>query len=236
MPLLAGRVRTIDPAEQNQIFSLLYEYESVQLKRGQHGREVRFAGTDRTALYMDDYGGSLYQHGTMRGDRLALCLPVMDHNSSWWGQSLSTGIMPVCRSGQTLQLTFHPGHTHLVVIVDRQFYAEKLQRSLLGTTTRIEATFGQFGQRFLTCDTGRMDRWQQRLSLLLQATGPALSQQKAVAFEHELLTAFHSLIEGGKVEEFWGAQLAASSSWRLTTLSVLKNVLPLLPIFVWLWA
>lgn len=215
VPLLAGRVQTIDPAEQNQIFRLLFEYESVQLNRGQFGHEVRFAGTDRAALYLEDYGGSLYQHGTMRGDRLALCLPVMDHNSSWWGQSLSTGIMPICRSGQTLQLTYHPGHTQLVVIVDRQFYAEKLQRSLLGTTASVEATFGRVGQRFLACDTGRMDRWQQRLNLLLQTTGPALSQQKAVAFEHELLTAFHSLIEGGEVEEFSGG-----SARRLVQLAI----------------
>lgn len=205
VPLLAGRLRTIDPAEQNEIFRLLFEYEAVQLNRGQFGHEVRFAGTDRAALYLEDYGGSLYQHGAMRGDRLGLCLPIVDHDSSWSGQSLGSGIMPICRSGQTLQMMFHPGHTQLVVIVDRQFYAEKLQRSLLGTTANIEATFGHVGQRFLTCDTGRMDRWQQRLSLLLQTTGPALSQQKAVTFEHELLTAFHSLIEGAGLQDFSGA-------------------------------
>ena len=83
VPLLAGRLRTIDPAEQNEIFRLLFEYEAVQLNRCQLGHQVRFAGTDRAALYLEDYGCSLYQHGVMRGDRLGLCLPIVDHDSSW---------------------------------------------------------------------------------------------------------------------------------------------------------
>ena len=29
--LLAGQVQTMDPAEDNQVFDLLYEYETVQL-------------------------------------------------------------------------------------------------------------------------------------------------------------------------------------------------------------
>ena len=47
--LLAGQVQTLDPAEDNQVLGLLYEYETVQLNQGAFSRHVQFAGTERSA-------------------------------------------------------------------------------------------------------------------------------------------------------------------------------------------
>ena len=53
----------------NQVFDLLYEYETVQLNQGAFSRHVQFAGTERSALYVEEYGSRSHNLGALRGDR-----------------------------------------------------------------------------------------------------------------------------------------------------------------------
>ena len=205
VPLLAGQVKTVDPAEENQLFDLLYDYETVQLSSGLYSRAVQFAGTGRVALYLDQYGASSHNLGSLRGDRLAICLPVVDQQSNWWGHGLTAGLVPITRSGKTLHMTFQPQHAQLVLVVDRELYCSEWQQGSRERQVDVEKIFGESGQRFLTIDVGRLERWQHRLGRLLHDARPSLSQHAAVAFEHEMLAAFHSLTEPADIGEFSGA-------------------------------
>ena len=81
--LLAGHTQTVDPAEDNKIFDLLFDYETVQLVQGDFSRKVQFAGTHRSALYLEEYGASSHNFGHLRGNRLCICLPIFDKEAKW---------------------------------------------------------------------------------------------------------------------------------------------------------
>ena len=136
--LLAGQVQTLDPAEDNQVLGLLYEYETVQLNQGAFSRHVQFAGTERSALYVEEYGARSHNLGALRGDRLAFCLPIMETESRWWGRSISHGMMPMSHSGKTIHATFDAGQRHVVMILDRQWCLEKLSKGVVGEVLNIE--------------------------------------------------------------------------------------------------
>ena len=92
----------VDPEEDNKVFELLYDYETTQLKRDAFSREVTFAGTNRSAIYIESVGSTAHNLGVLRGDKIALCIPLIDPNSNWWGRSLGHDSVPICRSGQPL--------------------------------------------------------------------------------------------------------------------------------------
>ena len=139
--LLTGQVQTMDPAEDNQVFDLLYEYETVQLNQGAFSRHVQFAGTDRSALYVEEYGARSHNLGALRGDRLAFCLPIMEAESKWWGKSIVGGVMPISHSGKTIHATFDAGQRHIVMILDRQWCIEELGRIVVGPALDIKNIF-----------------------------------------------------------------------------------------------
>ena len=87
--LLTGQIQTMDPAEDNQVFDLLYEYETVQLN--QIYLVVMFNLQALSGQHcIGKYGARSPNLGVLRGDRLAFCLPIMKTESRWWGRSIST--------------------------------------------------------------------------------------------------------------------------------------------------
>ena len=205
--LLAGQVQTMDPAEDNQVFDLLFEYETVQLNQGAFSRHVQFAGTDRSALYVEEYGARSHNLGALRGDRLAFCLPIMEAESKWWGKSIADGVMPISHSGKTIHATFDAGQRHIVMILDRQWCIEELGRIVVGPALDIKNIFDSYKSSFLETNPLQIQRWSQRLCQLLVRAIARPEDVNQRQFESELLTAVRSLLEPAEV-----AQLTDSRS------------------------
>ena len=199
--LLAGQVQTLDPAEDNQVLGLLYEYETVQLNQGAFSRHVQFAGTERSALYVEEYGARSHNLGALRGDRLAFCLPIMETESRWWGRSISHGVMPMSHSGKTIHATFDAGQRHVVMILDRQWCLEELSRGMVGRTLNIERILNPQHSSFLEINPLQVQRWSQRLCRLLTRVVSWPEKVPKQQFESELLTAVRSLLEPAEVSQ-----------------------------------
>ena len=199
--LLAGQVQTLDPAEDNQVLGLLYEYETVQLNQGAFSRHVQFAGTERSALYVEEYGARSHNLGALRGDRLAFCLPIMETDSRWWGRSISHGVMPMSHSGKTIHATFDAGQRHVVMILDRQWCLEELSRGMVGQLLNIESILNPQHSSFLEINPLQVQRWSQRLCRLLTRVVSWPEKVPKQQFESELLTAVRSLLEPAEVSQ-----------------------------------
>ncbi len=199
--LLAGQVQTLDPAEDNQVLGLLYEYETVQLNQGAFSRHVQFAGTERSALYVEEYGARSHNLGALRGDRLAFCLPIMETDSRWWGRSISHGVMPMSHSGKTIHATFDAGQRHVVMILDRQWCLEELSRGMVGQILNIESILNPQHSSFLEIHPLQVQRWSQRLCRLLTRVVSWHEKLTKQQFESELLTAVRSLLEPAEVSQ-----------------------------------
>ena len=199
--LLAGQVQTLDPAEDNQVLGLLYEYETVQLNQGAFSRHVQFAGTERSALYVEEYGARSHNLGALRGDRLAFCLPIMETESRWWGRSISHGVMPMSHSGKTIHATFDAGQRHVVMILDRQWCLEELSRGMVGQILNIENILNPQHSSFLEIHPLQVQRWSQRLCRLLTRVVSWPEKVPKQQFESELLTAVRSLLEPAEVSQ-----------------------------------
>ena len=199
--LLAGQVQTLDPAEDNQVLGLLYEYETVQLNQGAFSRHVQFAGTERSALYVEEYGARSHNLGALRGDRLAFCLPIMETESRWWGRSISHGVMPMSHSGKTIHATFDAGQRHVVMILDRQWCLEELSRGMVGPILNIESILNPQHSSFLEIHPLQVQRWSQRLCRLLTRVVSWPEKVPKQQFESELLTAVRSLLEPAEVSQ-----------------------------------
>lgn len=199
--LLAGQVQTLDPAEDNQVLGLLYEYETVQLNQGAFSRHVQFAGTERSALYVEEYGARSHNLGALRGDRLAFCLPIMETDSRWWGRSISHGVMPISHSGKTIHATFDAGQRHVVMILDRQWCLEELSRGMVGQTLNIESILNPQHSSFLEIHPLQVQRWSQRLCRLLTRVVSWHEKLTKQHFESELFTAVRSLLEPAEVSQ-----------------------------------
>ena len=199
--LLAGLVQTLDPAEDNQVLGLLYEYETVQLNQGAFSRHVQFAGTERSALYVEEYGARSHNLGALRGDRLAFCLPIMETESRWWGRSISHGVMPMSHSGKTIHATFDAGQRHVVMILDRQWCLEELSRGMVGQILNIESILNPQHSSFLEIHPLQVQRWSQRLCRLLTRVVSWPEKVPKQQFESELLTAVRSLLEPAEVSQ-----------------------------------
>ena len=199
--LLAGQVQTLDPAEDNQVLGLLYEYETVQLNQGAFSRHVQFAGTERSALYVEEYGARSHNLGALRGDRLAFCLPMMETESRWWGRSISHGVMPMSHSGKTIHATFDAGQRHVVMILDRQWCLEELSRGMVGQILNIESILNPQHSSFLEIHPLQVQRWSQRLCRLLTRVVSWPEKVPKQQFESELLTAVRSLLEPAEVSQ-----------------------------------
>ncbi len=199
--LLAGQVQTMDPAEDNQVFDLLYEYETVQLNQGAFSRHVQFAGTERSALYVEEYGARSHNLGSLRGDRLGICLPLVETDSLWWGRTISRGVMPFSHSGKTIHATYDPGQRHVVMILDRQWCVEELGRGVVGQALDVENIFDSCRSSFLRTNPLQIQRWSQRLCRLLARTITRPENVPKRQFENELLTAIRSLLEPAEVTQ-----------------------------------
>ena len=199
--LLAGQVQTLDPAEDNQVLGLLYEYETVQLNQGAFSRHVQFAGTERSALYVEEYGARSHNLGALRGDRLAFCLPIMETESRWWGRSISHGVMPMSHSGKTIHATFDAGQRHVVMILDRQWCLEELSKGMVGQLLNIESILNPQHSSFLEIHPLQVQRWSQRLCRLLTRVVSWPEKVPKQQFESELLTAVRSLLEPAEVSQ-----------------------------------
>ena len=199
--LLAGQVQTLDPAEDNQVLGLLYEYETVQLNQGAFSRHVQFAGTKRSALYVEEYGARSHNLGALRGDRLAFCLPIMETESRRWGRSISHGVMPMSHSGKTIHATFDAGQRHVVMILDRQWCLEELSRGMVGQILNIESILNPQHSSFLEIHPLQVQRWSQRLCRLLTRVVSWPEKVPKQQFESELLTAVRSLLEPAEVSQ-----------------------------------
>ena len=199
--LLTGQVQTLDPAEDNQVLGLLYEYETVQLNQGAFSRHVQFAGTERSALYVEEYGARSHNLGALRGDRLAFCLPIMETDSRWWGRSISHGVMPMSHSGKTIHATFDAGQRHVVMILDRQWCLEELSRGMVGQILNIESILNPQHSSFLEIHPLQVQRWSQRLCRLLTRVVSWPEKVSKQQFESELLTAVRSLLEPAEVSQ-----------------------------------
>ena len=199
--LLAGQVQTLDPAEDNQVLGLLYEYETVQLNQGAFSRHVQFAGTERSALYVEEYGARSHNLGALRGARLAFCLPIMETESRWWGRSISHGVMPMSHSGKTIHATFDAGQRHVVMILDRQWCLEELSRGMVGQILNIESILNPQHSSFLEIHPLQVQRWSQRLCRLLTRVVSWPEKVPKQQFESELLTAVRSLLEPAEVSQ-----------------------------------
>ena len=213
--LLAGQVQTLDPAEDNQVLGLLYEYETVQLNQGAFSRHVQFAGTERSALYVEEYGARSHNLGALRGDRLAFCLPIMETESRWWGRSISHGVMPMSHSGKTIHATFDAGQRHVVMILDRQWCLEELSRGMVGQILNIESILNPQHSSFLEIHPLQVQRWSQRLCRLLTRVVSWPEKVPKQQFESELLTAVRSLLEPAEV-----SQLIESSSKQVVEMTL----------------
>ena len=213
--LLAGQVQTLDPAEDNQVLGLLYEYETVQLNQGAFSRHVQFAGTERSALYVEEYGARSHNLGALRGDRLAFCLPIMETESRWWGRSISHGVMPMSHSGKTIHATFDAGQRHVVMILDRQWCLEELSRGMVGQLLNIESILNPQHSSFLEIHPLQVQRWSQRLCRLLTRVVSWPEKVPKQQFESELLTAVRSLLEPAEV-----SQLIESSSKQVVEMTL----------------
>jgi AraC family ethanolamine operon transcriptional activator len=198
--LLAGHVQSVDPAEDNKIFDLLYEYETVQLVQGAFSRKVQFAGTHRAALYLEEYGSGSHNFGHLRGNRIAFCLPISDTGANWWGSSLSVGQMPIAHSGRTIHATYNAGQRHIVMILDREWCAEWLETGSLGHAVEINTIFDYNKSPFLQVAPERIRRWTYRLCSLLMQVSLGNDEARKAKFEKELLTAARSLLEPGETE------------------------------------
>ena len=199
--LLAGQVQTLDPAEDNQVLGLLYEYETVQLNQGAFSRHVQFAGTERSALYVEEYGARSHNLGALRGDRLAFCLPIMETDSRWWGRSISHGVMPISHSGKTIHATFDAGQRHIVMILDRQWCLEELSQGVMGQVLNIANILNHQNSSFLEIHPLQVQRWSQRLYRLLTRAVSWPEKVPKQQFESELLTAVRSLLEPAEVSQ-----------------------------------
>ncbi len=199
--LLAGQVQTLDPAEDNQVLGLLYEYETVQLNQGAFSRHVQFAGTERSALYLEEYGARSHNLGALRGDRLAFCLPITETDSRWWGRSISHGVMPISHSGKTIHATFDAGQRHIVIILDRQWCLEELSKGVMGQVLNITNIFNPQNSSFLEIHPLQVQRWSQRLCRLLTRAVSWPEKIPKQQFESELLTAVRSLLEPAEVSQ-----------------------------------
>ena len=199
--LLAGQVQTLDPAEDNQVLGLLYEYETVQLNQGAFSRHVQFAGTERSALYVEEYGARSHNLGALRGDRLAFRLPIMETASRWGGRSISHGVMPMSHSGKTIHATFDAGQRHVVMILDRQWCLEELSRGMVGQILNIESILNPQHSSFLEIHPLQVQRWSQRLCRLLTRVVSWPEKVPKQQFESELLTAVRSLLEPAEVSQ-----------------------------------
>ena len=213
--LLAGQVQTLDPAEDNQVLGLLYEYETVQLNQGAFSRHVQFAGTERSALYVEEYGARSHNLGALRGDRLAFCLPIMETDSRWWGRSISHGVMPISHSGKTIHATFDAGQRHVVMIFDRQWCLEELSRGMVGQILNIESILNPQHSSFLEIHPRQVQRWSQRLCRLLTRVVSWPEKVPKQQFESELLTAVRSLLEPAEV-----SQLIESRSMQVVEMTL----------------
>lgn len=198
--LLAGQVQTLDPAEDNQVLGLLYEYETVQLNQGAFSRHVQFAGTERSSLYVEEYGARSHNLGALRGDRLGFCLPITETDSRWWGRSISQGVMPISHSGKTIHATFDAGQRHIVMILDRQWCLEKLSKGVVGQVLNIENIFNPQNS-FLEIHPLQVQWWSQRLCRLLTRVVSWPEKVPKKQFENELLTAVRSLLEPAEVSQ-----------------------------------
>ena len=213
--LLAGQVQTLDPAEDNQVLGLLYEYETVQLNQGAFSRHVQFAGTERSALYVEEYGARSHNLGALRGDRLAFCLPIMETESRWWGRSISHGVMPMSHSGKTIHATFDAGQRHAVMILDRQWCLEELSSGMVGQILNIGSILNPQHSSFLEIHPLQVQRWSQRLCRLLTRVVSWPEKVPKQQFESELLTAVRSLLEPAEV-----SQLIESSSKQVVEMTL----------------
>ena len=201
-PLLAGHTQTTDPAEDNKIFDLLFDYETVQLVQGAFSRKVQFAGTYRSALYLEEYGASSHNFGHLRGNRLGICLPIFDKDAKWWGRSISESHVPINHSGRTIHGTYNSGQRHVVMILDRTWCAEQLGDGFLGHSVEIDTIFNCKKSSFIEIAPRRVRRWAQRLCSLLTQVSPGCDEAQKAMFEKELLTAARSLLEPAEISQF----------------------------------
>jgi AraC-like DNA-binding protein len=205
-PLLSGHVRVDDPEEDNAVFELLYDYETVHLGRQGASREVSFAGTPAAAVYREWIGGSSHNLGTLRGDKIALCIPLVDTKSSWWGQPLKRGSLPISRSGQSIHFTYHGGHQNLVLAVDRSVYEAAWAVDGVGPAMPCESAVAAARQQLLASAPTRVAAWSRRLQRVLQAAlqpqaDPSMPVITGAGLQNEVLTALRSLLENGRVDK-----------------------------------
>lgn len=97
----------------------IYEMEFTQISAGEMDMRVDFAATDRCVVYRECYQSRTQVLGALRPGSFAFALPLAERGTRWWGGIRDARMIPTALSGELIDARFAPGHSHIVVVLDR---------------------------------------------------------------------------------------------------------------------
>ncbi|MFC7336463.1 helix-turn-helix domain-containing protein [Haloferula chungangensis] len=132
--VLSGRLEG-NIESHGRSLSELYELEFTQLEAGETRMEVDFAATPSSIVYRECYDSGTFALGSLKEQKFALAIPVMERGTRWWGQEREGSLVPSSVSGELIDVRFAPGHRHMVMVLEHA----KLQQALVKADFSDEA-------------------------------------------------------------------------------------------------
>ncbi|MDB4676853.1 helix-turn-helix domain-containing protein [bacterium] len=134
--LLADEITSTDPSENAALLRQIYDYETVQLSKGDHCRKLKFAATNQFICYEEKIGAELHSVGTLRGDRFAIAIPRRDGDFRFWGKDICQQHLPVSKSGTEMQIRQGSGLELIVLLWDRSLILEACDNPLISPRSK----------------------------------------------------------------------------------------------------
>ena len=186
MDFLSGNITAADAEEDNQLFSQIFDYTTIQLSPRAHNRNVRFISSGTATIYEEFSGCTLYNCGTLTGKQVGLMIPIREDSEVWWGSLLSKEVV-IARSGHQLDILLQNGSCHLVVLIHQdvlEAFLSEAERECLTSVLDHPA-----GLLFSPTDEIQIQR-SQLLNLLRSSQG----QISADRIEQYAVSAFASFL------------------------------------------
>lgn len=167
--LVTGRIDAYGIESRTASLSQLYDLEFFQMDRGEMIVNIDYLASATSVCYRESYDSLTHALGSLRPGLFGFALSITDSGTVWWGRAQKDGLSGTAIGGETIDISFKPGHRHYVAVIPHQRLLEAACQARLGADALKAIRMG-------------------RAAHLVQFD-PALQRHIAVQFENLLVAA-----------------------------------------------
>ncbi len=130
--LVTGRIDAHGIESRTASLSRLYDLEFFQMDRGEMIVNIDYLASATSVLYLECYRSLTHALGSLRHGLFGFALPITESGTVWWGRMQKDGLSGTAIGGETIDISFKPGHRHYVAIIPHQRLLEAATRACLG--------------------------------------------------------------------------------------------------------